>query len=318
MNEERQNSYFSDRRYLFSSREQIVLYGLNSISKRVAKKLYYSNYEIKGIIDRKFNQGCVQIIDVEGYLVKPLSLTKLRDLSSPIVIICLNNGMLHREVARMLNSEYGIEKIIFLPMDNFTPYQDASLIRRAYSRILSGDFGDVGELPKYREYESEVIEVNNYEISFWCPIDAVYTFSVEMLEKIEQHLTDRKMFLVPYCNTRIKDYKPYIHLFEYLSGRGDANIQDYLILHRNNENDRQRLLNDRQRLFEVYEHMVKYDICFFTDSPTRVIYDVREKCFHVEDGLHRAIYLITKGYDKVPVRCTITDYKFFKEVNLHE
>ena len=73
------------------------------------------------------------------------------------------------------------------------------------------------------------------------------------------------------------------------------------------------ILKDRREMIEVFEDALKYDMLFFTDAPSEVLYNAQGKCFTMKDGLHRSHFLIDKGYKEVPVIVTRTDFELWQK-----
>lgn len=289
-----------------------ILYGKNKTCEKLVKLLSEKGYSISGIIDGKFEGHLNEFITINGQNIRALNPNaSLNEYKDDIAVICLNNGMNHRSVARRIFLS-GLIKILYLPMDNLTPKVEASIIRQAYFHLFNGEWDSLDVVPCYRETDANIIDEGQRFISFWCPIDYVFTFDNSALEDItEAHLIDRKKELLCYSNIKISEYKPYLDLFGFLSGNVDVNVDDYLRLQRGSDDSRKALLEDRKKLYIIFENHLKYDIDFFTDSPTKARYNKKFKVFNVEDGLHRAIYLIFKGYKKIPLVVRKDDYIVF-------
>jgi len=298
----------------------VLLYGFNDISRKLIISFHAANIVVDGVIDQRFAESPtnreinnITWIELDGEKIRTISPHKdLRLFSEDVAIVCLNNGMNHRSVARLLSSR-GIERILYLPMDDFTPQNDASIIRQTYFHTLNGIFDNIGYIPKYNECEEGIIGYDKNWVMFWCPCELLFTFTEGMLEHgLEEGLKKRKQLFQKWCDVELSQYVPYINLFRLLSGDDSANIEQYLLLQREDKDERIALLEDRRNLFLLYENAIKYNLSFFTDSPTIVQFDKVKNRFHVEDGLHRAIYLIVKGYNKVPVAVKTSSYNVYK------
>ena len=66
-------------------------------------------------------------------------------------------------------------------------------------------------------------------------------------------------------------------------------------------------LEHRRELTKVFEDALKYDITFFTNTPATAYWG--EEFFIIQDGRHRTHFLISRGYDRVPIRVTIEDFE---------
>lgn len=287
----------------------IYLYGYNNISLETYRELLINGFNVKAIIDKnkKLHQRCndVRVIGLETLDV---------NADNDICIVCLNNGLIHDDIAKELNM-YGFEWILFLPMKMYYSISSQSKYRIAYKMFFEGDFDKV-VIPQYVPSDAEtsfvIIDEDKTSVTFWCPRKLLRTGTRQQYEKC---ISDRKLKnadgLLKYCDVEIDDFKPYIYLFKTLGDKGNFDCLEYLQLQRDTYFEQMKLLEDRKVLFEIFEQHYKYDMAFFTESPIKTIWN-NKGWLNIIDGLHRVFYLNYKGYDLFPVVLSKDDYKSCK------
>ena len=247
-----------------------------------------NGYNVKGFIDRNANE--IKLCnDLPVYLT--INISEVLD-KEDIVAIILNNGMHHDTVADSI-FQNGINKIIYSPMKINFSYEYRQLLRRKYRMLIRGIYENVIDIPTYnkiKENHIRIINAENKNICFWCPISS------------------------------IKVVKLYLDLFKYLRNQ-PVDLRLYLShIHKNlpNLKNSQELTNQwlesRKELFQIYEDAIKYDILFFTDAPSMVSWS-EKGYFIILDGNTRAHYLIDKGYDFIPVITSKEDFESWKNIN---
>lgn len=277
--------------------DQIYLYGDNTLSRNAYHKLHTQRYNIAGIIDKKI----LIKQKLNSYLYLGLSdVRSLGNKEKAACIICLNNGLEHDNVATELHT-LGFEKILYLPMMIKDTILSQHIYRESYRSFINGNYADVC-IPQYVAdyyYEFLVITKNSSRISFWCPKQMLRTGTKEQYKTaIKTRNVDSS--LLKYTDCTIDEFTPYLSLFEALGKNSEQDASEYLQLQRNSDEDRQKLYQDRIKLFSIYEERFKYDMTFFMDSPAKVEWN-KNGWLNIVDGLHRVYYLNYKGYSFYPV-----------------
>lgn len=112
----------------------------------------------------------------------------------------------------------------------------------------------------------------------------------------------------------IKYHPSYISLYKWIED-DSANVTPYLnhlkyaysLMTLLIPTDPQTILDNRRELTRVFEDALKYDMTFFTKTPATAYWG--EEFIIIQDGRHRSHFLISKGYDRVPIRVTIKDFE---------
>lgn len=305
-NNDKSNNTFSLRKD-----DAIYLYGAGYLGKVICNELLKQEYNVRAIIDERAEE----IKEYQGISVYRLDEIKSQIRNeNGIVIICLQNGVVHEKIALRIASA-DIYKILFLPMSNLFSLVEKSKFRKMYRAVLEHRFGMINNVPCYCFSNNNlilVIDENEESISFWCPIKYLRVASKVMMEqRISNKLINSKKYLFDYADKELDNYKPYIELFDWLGGEKNSDIELYLdAMGRLDKAERSELLRDRMQLYRIYEEALKYDLNFFLDAAAIVKWNVKGY-FNVEDGMHRIQYLMKKGYTKVPVFTSQLEYSLF-------
>ncbi len=291
--------------------EPFLLYGENDFAKRTYKCLTEKGYCVKGYIDQKYSgyeedQGIIRT-DLKG-------VKKLQG-GGYVIIICLQNGMFHDSVAQALHDE-GMQKIIYLPMQMNRSLYIQNMYRRVYQLVKAFQYESIDRIPFYRVKKNSpfiIIDEWGDKISFWCPVHYLYSANDSMImQNMPKHLDTAKSKLLEYADVSIQMNRPYMELFKWLNGQ-NADIDLYLtFMGCITDKEKELLLEDRKKLYHIYEEAFHYNMSFFTTSPSCGIWN---SCgyFNMEDGKHRIHYLYSKGYRKMPVVVSIDDFEKFAE-----
>lgn len=232
------------------------------------------------------------------------------------MIICLQNGLQHEKAAAQLH-QVGISRLIYLPMQINQPIRTQETYRRIYRLLTQFRYERIGKIPVYdaeQQMPFLLIDRGESDMTFWCPMEYIHTSDAQMILKFMHGKPDTTIQkLLAYADVSIEQSEPYRQLFAWLMGkRQDADL--YLdAMGRISKEERDRLLKDRKYLYEVYETAFKYNMEFFMDSPSCGIWNL-QGYFNISDGMHRIWYLYSKGYRKMPVIVSMTDYQLFEQM----
>lgn len=286
--------------------------------------IYVYGYGVKGqhviseLIKQGFNVEC--IIDKQGDEIKSNShipIMKLeqacisQSIEDDIVMVCLWNAINHENVAEKLY-DAGFRKIIYFPIGHDSVYSER--MRNAFTCLSAYEFSNIKNVPFYQRpsaAEGKIILETEKHISLWCDVDKL--LCIKRCKDQYTCMNEDSNIWTKYEDKPIKKLQMYLDLFEYLGGNKDVNIDEYLEYSRPGDlAEKEKLIEVKRRTFDIYEYNRKYDPGFFVQSPIECIYAGRG-CLYVEDGYHRATYLISCGYEMVPVIVTKEDYKKFME-----
>lgn len=285
--------------------DSILFYGDNFISRPLYEKMINYGFSVKAIIDRKYN-SIMQ--DVDGLKFLPVELLSSEEFPiNSIIIVCMSNGLTQESVLNGLINK-GYENIIYLPMLNNRPIIEQDILRRAYSDIMTGCFENILHIPKtynLDEKDTVIIYKNQVETAFLCPVYIIYTGTKALYD--EQKLPLNFQIAKKYFDIPIEQDEPFKDLFNYFMKKADYPYK-YLEWMRSSVEEQNRLLEDRKKLFSIYEQNFEYNFSFFLYSPIRA--DWNEKGhINIHDGHHRCLYLVCKGKKYVPIAMKNGDYE---------
>lgn len=262
--------------------DNIWIYGYGKRGNDLYELLSRRSYRIVGFIDRNAER-----INHDGSVRMVISPDEgLVNIKNDIVIISLMNGMEHDQTARMLY-RYGIEKIIYSPMQIATNYDDRRRMRHIFSETLEGRLQEITDIPRFTIDENQyplvrIIANRERFVSAWWPVDAFcFDSKTEMI--IEAYI-DFQRFL----NGDATDIEPY---FKYVGDVGN----------------REKWILSRKKLFALYKDALRYDTSFFTDAPSPCSF-FDQKLVMIE-GVTRATFLMWSGYHEIPIIALKNDFE---------
>lgn len=284
----------------------IWIYGAGNIAENYCRELLKAGYNVGGFLDRNAHL----MTEICGRKVlSPYEAEKIVS-EDTVVIISLRNGLQQDAVAEKLAS-VGLDKIIYFPMHMKQSLFTRRQYRQNYRCLLNYDFAHIKEVPifGYEVYYPDyvIIRQDKERVAFWCKIDDLYSASFVEAETQKMWQINENM-MNQYVDRRIVEIVPYVELFRYLRGE-QADIDSYMEMQgRVTQEQREKFFCDRKMLYEVYEQAYKFEMSFFTDLPSICIWN-EKGYFNMQDGMHRAQYLISKGYTEVPVIVTNKDFE---------
>lgn len=278
----------------------LIIYGAGTRAYECYRYLIGKNFNVRFIVDKepdnvekKFKCPVVRLCDVPW-----------EKLCNPILFICLQNGLLHDEIADELY-KIGINQIIFLPTSKKYLHDDAMLY--CYRKLLEQDWNVDISIPNYDEMLIKnstpyIINDDGAMITCWATMEYIFSSS---------QLCDKELEI--FFNKHISCLEPYLTLFGYFNGE-ECYPYDYLRIFRGNDNiEQERLLRDRVKLWNVYEEKNNIDPLYFIYAAPFAIWSEEKKHFKIIDGHHRAAYLFSKGWYNIPIRISKQDYDKYIE-----
>lgn len=291
----------------------IFLYADNFISRRALPRLNVTGHNVIAILDQKYN---FPAFDGSVYTCGLNNIYKSEIIPTSLVIICLSDATKHLDVVKLLQKK-GFSRILYIPMHFNRPIEEQSQLRIIYNQFFTGNYLNLEKIPftvaeLSNEHSCWIIKEDDKQIVFLCNIGLLYTSTPEIINKnILPNMEPQIEKLLKISNMKIIDLIPYIELFDYLSGKSDKQPDDYLRLQRNSEIEMKALLDNRKKLFAIYESNYEYNYSFFYETPAKVIWN-SSGYFNIEDGLHRSIFLLSKGKTMIPVCSNKEDYNLYK------
>lgn len=284
----------------------IIIYGAGEVGKDTLLHMQQAQLPVIIILDRKMN-GMVSGIPILHPDRIKIS-TRIKKESA--VVICLSDGMLHKEVAEQLE-QLGFEKIVFLPMGYRLERKEKMRLISLYNQALQGKdiYEDVKEYRYYKKKisESAKIREENSRVVVWVGQEILFS------ENKTDWKGDRsKIHMVNNgIQVNLNAYYWYHELFRYLKGTVE-NCKDYLsIFYLQEETDaaNEKILA-REKLYRELKHEISYGMDFFIEAAPNVIWN-QNGYFNIVGGNHRTIFLQSEGYINYPVRMSREDYEIW-------
>lgn len=277
----------------------IIIYGAGVRGYRCYKYLQEMNFNVSLVIDKEPDKV------KKEYRCQVVCFDEVnwQEMQDAVVIICLQNGLLHDELAESIHKK-GNNQIIFLPTVKKYNYRDDML--GCYQKLFENNWSVDAVIPSYNEMvirhnSIQIIDDDNAMVTFWASME--YVFSSRQSDNGKADL---------YFNRHISCLKPYITLFNYMDG-GKKFPNEYLEIFRDNNEEQQKLLRDRVKLWNVYEEKINTDFEYFIATAPVVLWDIEHNHFKIVDGHHRAVYLFLQGWYNIPLRASKKDLKKYEE-----
>lgn len=296
-------------------KNKYILYGGGELGKNTLSRLQANSNEVICFLDKKAKGtlGKVKILMPDANDLE--SKTK----KEAVVVICLNAGMLHKEVAEELYT-LGFEKIVFLPMEYSINYKEKVELTNLYNKALKGE--DIGDRVKpyavYRENEYEdsaTIRCENGRRLVWVGQEILFSEN-----KLEWTGDISKIHMInDGIDVNLNVYYWFHDLFAYLDGDREE-CDSYLSIYKLKANTEAaiRKIRDREKLYAVLKKQITNGLDFFIEAASEAKWN-RKGYFNIIGGNHRTICLQHLGYVYYPVQIDEKDYEIWKnEYYLYE
>lgn len=270
----------------------ILLYGYSKLDFAINKfdELHEAGYNVLGYIDRNAKE-LKKEINIPVWSLDELT----GQMKEAVVILMLQNGMLHPKVAQSLHL-IGFEKIIYLP-ENIKSYEEKMMYDR-YNLFLEQDFEKMLDIPLYEELQTG----QQKNIPFVCT-EGIYVTKKIPVEDLYIYEKDEFSVKQPLLTETI-----YNGLFDYLEGK-TAECKEYLSFQGATGEKAEMLLKDRRSLKAFFS---KLDDEQFMIIAPHAQWNIKGY-FNIIDGLHRAIYQVRNGKKEIYIRIKQEDYKKWNE-----
>lgn len=285
-----------------------ILYGNGELGKATLQKLKANGVCVIALLDKQV-QGMYEDVPVFLPDAKELNSAKKADV---IVIICLNAGMEHYDVAEGLYS-LGFEKIVFLPMRHAVSHAEKIRLTNLYNRALSGlDVGnEVEKYCLYRKYQwndNAIIRQEEKGKLIWIGQEILYSEDKSRwrgdISKV--HTVNNGI------DVNLNSYYWYHNLFDYLDGyRNECNAYFSIFNVEPNSEKAFFMIKDREKLFSLLKKEIMSGLDFFWEGAPEVIWN-EKGYFNIIGGCHRTIFLQHQGYVFYPVKVSGEDYKVWE------
>lgn len=286
-----------------------IIYGAGEVGNNCNISLREHGYTVVAAIDK--NKSGEHI--VEGLCTYKLGeKTGKNDYKrTGIVIICLANGMLHKNVADQLYA-LGYQYIIFLPMNYCMQDKNKRKLTRLYNCVLQADENLSETVVKcYENYilpdldiMSSVIRKDNKYITAWVRMEILFSESYELWRGDKSKV---------FGKLEIKDKNigcnhPYENLFSYFS-MNSMSCDSYFTsrCEEKSEEEKKCELINREKLYLLFMREHDRGMDFFIEGAPEVIWNPRNY-FNLVGGHHRTMFLLNEGHTLFPVKMECTDF----------
>lgn len=282
-----------------SKETKFIIYGGGEVGNNCYQSLTEQGYQIAFALDKK--QSGKHIIDgINTY--KLGTEPEEMDKSSYIIIICLANGMIHKDVADELYSR-GYLYIVFLPLNYCIPNEQKHKLTKMYNHVLwaEPEMKECSVLD-YCQYvfpdmsiENSVIRKTTKYVTVWMREELLFTENLKLSDKSKIHIKDeygdKNIFVHP-CED----------LFNFYALKSEAcNLYFDSKKVRPSQVEEKKVTDQREKLYRVFkkEHNIGMD--FFIEGAPQVIWNSNAYC-NLVGGAHRTLYLLHEGHSLFPVK----------------
>lgn len=279
----------------------ILLYGAGEIGAGCAQKLIDNGYQVTGFIDRK-KSGVepVSRIPIYQFGIDRIDVVK----SDCIVIICLADGLQHKDVALGL-LEKGYRYILCLPMNLPIPPEKKTQSCVRYNLALDGLLQELGEIDDFGTYltckleceEAILMQLGEMYIT-WVREECLFTEWERLWrgDKSKTHGTEDGQ------NINIAAYTEFQQLFWYLDGESST-CEEYWKCYKldRTPEEKEEMVKSREKLMRSYEREYAFGMDFFIASAASAVWNDKGY-WNLHGGHHRTCYLHQRGHVLFPVR----------------
>jgi hypothetical protein len=295
---------------IFNSSTPIIIYGAGEIGTNLGLKLIENNYNLIGFLDIK-RDGIE--INTKKHIYKFGTESESYNNCNCVVIICLADGMQHKNVAEMLYSN-GYRYIICLPMQMGIDRLTKNKLSMMYNWVLEGDFVLVDRIENFGIYlqrqlccEDSVINKYNGIYTVWLREECLYTESIELwkgdISKVYTRLDIQ--------NINISAFDEYRDLFKYFRGQiSDCDKYWRTSIKERTEEEKQHEIKSREALFRAYEREYALGLEFFISGAPDVVWN-DNGYWNLHGGHHRIIFLQQRGHVIFPVKMIETEFEYW-------
>lgn len=314
-----------DVTYSLGENAKVIVYGANNRGIRVATFLDEMGVVVAGYCDKNSHL-------LDGKMKFPVynisQIKKMKNKEQYCIIICLHSLEQHNLVADEIN-QAGFEKILFLSVSSQYEVNGSRIISKLLNNIfdtLSWDEISKVRIPLYCDIKKEiwtdrgeVVELDNDYVLVKVPGSLIFSNSAEKLLRIEKDrgcaIPDeyRKISDIP-----IRAMSHFIKLYCYFDGKGNNDYKEQymriqgkfmkLVQQQHGVTQDEDIIQYRYSNYCMYMDKYNEGGQYFWDFPVQLVYN-EKGYFNIEDGTHRCLFLLYKGYRLFPCSMKKNDYE---------
>lgn len=287
-----------------------IIYGGGEVGNNCYQSLTEQGYHIAFALDEdKSGKHIIDGIDTYKLGTEPEEMDK----SSYIVIICLANGMIHKDVADELYGR-GYLYIVFLPLNYRIPDEQKRKLTRLYNHVLLAE-PEMKECSvlNYCQYAfpdmsivNSVIRKTTKYLTVWMREEILFSEDLKLgnQSKIltKEEYGDRHILCVHPCED----------LFNFYALKSES-CNLYFDSKKERPGQVEKVIDQREKLYRVFKREHNIGMDFFIEGAPRVIWNSNAYC-NLVGGHHRTLYLLHEGHSLFPVKMQYDDFdKWFNE-----
>lgn len=274
----------------------IVFYGYSQFDTVKEKHLEMQKlgYQVLGYIDQNAHE--LKKRHVTSWTVNEFPYHS-RDRKGIIVILLLQNGRIHENVAESLHKN-GFEKILFLPRNGCTDLRKRMI--HLYNLFLKSEYDALNDIPLWSELSEKepedltILQKDEKSITTFVPIELLFEYAKKSGKESNLYFSEI-----------------YNEIFDFLEGKITVCNAYCTFMGADTKEKADQLLSDRVKLYGFWERQRHRDMQYFVEAAPFVTWNTKGY-FNIVDGHHRLMYQLRKGYRQVPVSMTYEDLSCWK------
>lgn len=280
----------------------VIIYGAGALGVNIYYKIR-NLFPVEYFIDKK-------VKDIKNVSVPVCSINDVTGMTDSIVIVCVHNGIWHKEIAEELYKK-GFSKILFLALSKEYNKEKSMMMNRAYNLFLEEQYDDLDNIPCYEEMKGKnsrkrIIRKNQEYIVTYCGREWIYTNNIIEAHQVNK-IIDRESL---YIGVPMSANELYMSLFRYfMYGEGSPDLYIKKMKQFNNSFDmsNEEFLQSQYYIYELLEREYEMGEEHIAYAPIDVRWNERGH-FNIIDGHHRCAFYCLKGIRDVIVRMSMVDY----------
>lgn len=273
---------------------RIVLYGHSQfdIVKDKFRELKERGYQVLGYIDQRAKE-------IETYVQAPCWTVEdfpvgLKERQDIVIILLLQNARMHESIVSSLCGR-GFKKFLFIPEKADT--SEKTCMVQKYNAFIRSEYDELMGIPEWDSLclnsvkgGKRFLKCGKERCTLLVPVEMLFLYEQE--QSLEENIAFAE---------------DYLELFAVLEGKAFECGRYFDFMGAVEKEEKEKLLADRLTLYCLWEHYRHCDINYFIEAAALVSWN-RRGYFNIIDGHHRVIYLMAKGYKKIPVSMPLKDY----------
>jgi len=291
----------SKKNFSITKTVPILIYGAMKTGEVLSNVFVNSGYNVRGFIDKRADE-------LDGSLNLPVyTLDNAPDIVDSVIILSTKNVFAHGEIANNL-IEAGANNLIFFnelyPERNslFTSIIDLQFQREIQEHTYLHDIPKTLKKIVPEIKDSAIIKEEDGLIVAKIPIGFILN-----------SFYDGRFFRNPLTH-------PHWQMFSFFNGDFDSDIQWYIDHNKNStkqigyeatEKWQLQNMNSRYDVYAQLNQKFEHDPQFLIESAQKAVWSDSKHAFIAVGGRHRIGFLLSKGYQTIPLKIKKGDYRKF-------